>query len=251
MSKEFTIDGNRFDLSNYHGRLQHFLHMVDPRALLLSDANVREAQSYIAKFRETGTMTGSNENMWAYQNLINSAVHPATGDLIPKLCRVSAIAPINIPIVYAMMMVPPTNVAGTLVMHIANQSYNAACNYFNRSGAAAPLEAMATAYGLAVSSACAIAYSMGKAVSKFPVLQRFSIMIPILSTCAASSSNLAFTRADELKEGADVYDEQGNCYGKSIVAGKQGIIQTALSRCVLVPFAVVMFPTACTKLLEK
>ena len=251
MSKEFTIGGNRFDLSNYYGRLQHFLYMVDPRGLLSSDSSINDAQSYIAKFRETGSMTGNNEKMWEYQNLINSAIHPATGDMIPKICRVSAIAPINIPIVYAMMMIPSTNIAGTLMMHCANQSYNAACNYFNRSGASVPMEAMATAYGLAVTSACTIAYSMGKIVTKFPVLQRFSIMIPILSTCAASSSNLAFTRADELTDGADVYDENGNCYGKSIVAGKQGIIQTALSRCVLIPFAVVMLPTACTKLLEK
>ena len=129
---------------------------------------------------------------------------------------------------------------GTLLIHVGNQSFNAGCNYFNRSGAGAPLDTMGTAYGLAVGSACAIALGMGKLVQKVSALQRFAIWI--LSTAAASSSNLAFTRADELKYGADVVDIDGKSHGKSIIAGQQGVFQTALSRCVMIPFAVVLLP---------
>ena len=150
-----------------------------------------------------------------------------------------------------MLAIPSTNVFGTLFIHFVNQSYNAACNYFNRSGAGVPIESMGTAYGLAVGSACAIALGMGKIVEKVPSLKRFAVFIPVLSTAAASSSNLAFTRADEIKVGADLVDEDGNNYGKSVIAGKQGVMQTALSRCVMVPFAVVLLPYIVNQFLEK
>lgn len=44
----------------------------------------------------------------------------------------SAIAPVNIPIVWGMLVCPPTNTQLTLFLHFINQSYNTGCNYFNR-----------------------------------------------------------------------------------------------------------------------
>lgn len=258
-NESFSLDKPRYDLSTYTGRLQHFITMTNPAALLTSDSDLRNAEASIQRFRETGKMTtlkndgttATAAEMYHYQSLVASGIHPATGDIIPKLCRVSAIAPMNIPLVYAMLVTPASNVVGTLACHWANQTYNAACNYFNRSGVGQPMEAMGKAYGLAVGSACAIAYGMGRVVKASPALQRYAVWIPVLSTAAASSSNLAFTRADELTGGAEVVDEDGVVRGKSIVAGQQGVFQTALSRCAMVPFAVILLPDMLSKALEK
>ena len=48
--------------------------------------------------------------------------------------RVSAIAPVNIPLVSMMLTCPASNVPFTLFLHWANQTYNAYCNYCNRAG---------------------------------------------------------------------------------------------------------------------
>jgi sideroflexin-5 len=248
---EFSIDKPRYNLSTYYGRLLHFFDVTSPLTLLKTDDEIRFAEAAINKFRDSGTLTGGPTQMWSYQSLVNAAIHPATGEIVPALFRMSAIAPMNIPICYFMLQIPPANVAATLGIHIFNQSYNSACNYFNRSGEGAPLASMGKSYVLAITSACGLAFGMGKVVQKVPALQRFSIWIPILASALASSSNLAFTRADEVMVGANVVDEHGNSYGKSLVAGRQGVMQTALSRCVMVPCAVFLLPDMIIKTLKK
>ena len=86
----------------------------------------------------------------------------------------------------------------------------------------------------------------------------------MLATSAANCSNIGFTRADEIVNGTmvslslyeifiiipivddfecsiinvyQVFDASGASVGQSQVAGLQGVVQTALTRCVLVPFA--------------
>lgn len=248
---EFSLDKPRYDLSSYCGRFRHFMEVTNPFTLIKTDNEIRFAEDAIKKFRETGNLTGTSAQMWGYQSLVNAAIHPATGTIIPFPFRVSAIAPMNIPIVYFMLQIPPSNVLGTLGVHVFNQSYNSACNYFNRSGEGVPLESMGKSYALAITSACGLAFGMGKVVQKVPALQRFSIWIPILSSAMASSSNLAFTRADEVTHGVDVIDEHGNKYGKSLIAGRQGVMQSALSRCAMVPIAVFLVPDMIIKTLKK
>jgi hypothetical protein len=109
-----------------------------------------------------------------------------------------------------MLQCPPSNIAGTLFLHWVNQSYNTACNYANRSGADMPLETIATAYALAVSSACGFAYGLGR-MYQFapPAIRQFGVVIPCLATVAANVSNLGFTRMSELREGTPVMDGTG------------------------------------------
>ncbi len=152
------------------------------------------------------------------KKLVDAAIHPASGEIIPKPFRVSAIAPVNIPIVYAMLSCPSTNVAGTLFLHWFNQSYNTACNYSNRSSLSLSTQQTAIAYTLAVSSACSFAYGLGKVVERGPTfLKRFNFFIPVMATAAANISNVAFTRSDELMTGAPVRDSDGEVSLTTIV----------------------------------
>lgn len=198
------------DLSTFSGRLNYFLETTDPRTLIYSDQEVLEAKKVVDNCKTLGVNCGSPEDMKHFTKIAEAAIHPVTGDIIPRLFRVSAIAPVNIPIVFAMIACPATNVPGTLFLHWVNQSYNTACNYANRSGADQSIEQTAKAYVLAVTSACGFAYGLGKVVAKGPpALKKLGILIPLLSTAAANCSNIGFTRLDEILSGAPVRDESG------------------------------------------
>jgi hypothetical protein len=106
---------------------------------------------------------------------------------------------------------------GTLFLHWVNQSYNTACNYHNRSGAEQSTKQTLTAYVLAVSSACTLAYGLGKIYQRAPPsFRKYGIIIPCLATAAANVSNLTFTRISELTDGSPVSDNEGNVSTKTM-----------------------------------
>lgn len=196
------------DQSTFYSRFLNYVEMTDPRTLIYSDDRVRQAQKSLADPMLKAQLSPSDLRL--NERIVNAAIHPATGDVIPRPFRVSAIGPANIPIVFAMIQCPATNVAGTLFLHWFNQSYNTACNYANRSGSEQSSESLMKAYGLAVSSACALAYGLGKAVERGPkALKVMGPLIPLIATAAANVSNIGFTRMDEITNGTNVFDEDG------------------------------------------
>ena len=129
---------------SYFDRLCYYVKVTNPFSLAYSDEEVLSARKLL-QLRKEGL--GNNESDISMisssivskpnvdlQNIVDAAIHPVTSEVIPRLFRMSAIAPVNIPIVFAMLTCPPTNVAGTLFLHVVNQSYNAACNYANSPG---------------------------------------------------------------------------------------------------------------------
>ena len=196
-------------------------------------------------------VTLRNDQLVRYKSIVQSSVHPTSGDIIPALFRVSAIAPVNIPIVMLMLTTPASNVPATLFLHWVNQSYNTACNYANRSGLKQDMGQLGRAYLLAVSSACSIAYGLGILVQDMPRLHRFGILIPCLATAAANVSNIGFTRMSEITVGTPVTDEEGNVIGVSKIAGYECVKQTAITRCVLAPVACFLLPYVADILLEE
>ena len=43
-----------------------------------------------------------------YKTIVDSSIHPDTGDLIPPLMRMCAFVPTNLPIIFGMLMTTPT-----------------------------------------------------------------------------------------------------------------------------------------------
>ena len=65
------------------------------------------------------------------QNIVNSSVHPDTGELIFRPIRMCSFVQFSVPIIFGVLMAPPT--AGYIAMFQSiNQSYNAGMNYGNR-----------------------------------------------------------------------------------------------------------------------
>ena len=200
--EKFSLDKPRYDLKTYTGRVKHFLRITDPRFLFYGEKDVSQAKEVLKGYERTGMICDYNEYMWKQRQIIESAVHPVTGETINPLFRVGAIAPVNIPIVFLMLACPASNVPGTIFLHFINQSYNSACNYANRSGESLPMSQTLSAYALAVSSACGFAYGLGR----IPALKKHGFMIPLLATSIANVSNIGFTRVNELTDGAPLFD---------------------------------------------
>jgi hypothetical protein len=197
--------------TSFWDRVLIYLDVTDPRTLIYSEERILEAKKQL-----DNKVPLSDEDRKFNEKLVKAAIHPVTGEVIPKIFRVSAIAPVNIPLVWAMLTCPATNVPGTLFLHWLNQSYNTACNYANRSGADQSMEQLMKAYGLAVTSACTLAYGLGRLVARNKGLQRFGILIPTVATAAANCSNIAFTRMDEIQKGVPVFDQNGKVFYSTV-----------------------------------
>lgn len=203
-------DGILESVAAYGARLRHFIDVTSPMSLMYSSSDIKKAREICSSYKETGIKNCSDEEFNKCQKILDGTVHPATNEVIPTLFRVSAIAPVNVPLVFCMLRCPPSNVGFTLFLHWVNQSYNSACNYANRSGKDQSFESVASAYTIAVGSACSFAYGLGYAY-RFapPSLRKYGILIPCVATVSANVSNLSFTRMGEITHGSPVQDTEG------------------------------------------
>lgn len=225
------------DMDTFFGRYIHYLQVSDPRNLLHSQGAISKAEALL----KTGD--GSASERQEAQDVVNASINHANGEVIPLLLRVSAITPVNIPLIAAMLACPPSNVPGTLFLHFLNQSYNSATNYAHRASSEVDWVGLGKSYALAVTSACSIAYGLGKVAERAPPsTAKLALLIPMMATCSANIANLGFTRSGELIEGTILTDKDGVERGKSVKAGIDGIAKTALGRGVLVPISCLLFP---------
>lgn len=235
------MSDDKHDLTTFKGRYFYFMGMTDPRNLLISDDQINRAKEVLKG--QPGAAEAGEEAKAEATAVINSAVHPVTDEIIPRAFRVSAIMPVNIPLIAAMLACPPSNVPVTLFLHFANQSYNSACNYAHRAGAEVDWDALGKSYGLAVTSACGIAWGLGKVAARAPPsMAKLTFLIPMLATCSANIANMGFTRSGEILEGTVLSDKDGIERGKSVIAGYDGIAKTALGRGCLVPISCLLMP---------
>ena len=65
------------------------------------------------------------------QQVVNTAIHPDTGQFIPYALRFSTFIPMQIPVTLSLILPAPTPF-NTIMANWFNQSYNASINYGNR-----------------------------------------------------------------------------------------------------------------------
>ena len=73
------------DFSSFRSRFEYFLNITNPYLLTFSNDQILQSEKYPQNFPKY---------------LRSSAIHPTSKEIIPSLYRVSAIAPVNIPIVW-------------------------------------------------------------------------------------------------------------------------------------------------------
>ena len=177
-------------------------------------------------------------------------MHPDTGKIIPLPFRMSFFVPMNVPIAAGMMLYGDT-VRRQLFWQWFNQSYNAGLNYANRN---ATVESSANevlySYLSATTIACSVAWGLGRVV-RSPRVQRLpklalstaNVLVPFTAVAMAGAFNAFAMRYKETVDGITVTDHAGDKRGTSVTAGRQAVLQVALTR-VALPIPVLLAPGA-------
>jgi hypothetical protein len=129
----YSANGQRYDQAAFAGRFSRMLLACDPRLLLYTEGQVRRAQEVLAAHGRDGTAAGgggavTDRTLWEARRITDAALHPDTGEVIPRPFRMSGYVPYNGPICVA--MVASTSTAPLLFWSWANQSQNALVNYY-------------------------------------------------------------------------------------------------------------------------
>eukprot|EP00331_Platyophrya_macrostoma_P034992 CAMPEP_0176445888 /NCGR_PEP_ID=MMETSP0127-20121128/23985_1 /TAXON_ID=938130 /ORGANISM="Platyophrya macrostoma, Strain WH" /LENGTH=329 /DNA_ID=CAMNT_0017831791 /DNA_START=157 /DNA_END=1149 /DNA_ORIENTATION=+ len=243
-------------MDTFLGRCMYYYNAINPMLCLLSEKQIAESRSLLEGFRN-GTVVASSsssqtipaaaptrvvsdEALWQAREVVESCVHPASGEVIPTPFRMAAFIPTNLFIVPFMML--PSTVASptrTIFIHWFNQSYNAMINYSNRSSDAQPMNVLAQGYAAAVavsvSGALGATFLMRK-INANPSLSPFTgtlvrAVVPMLAVSFASSANCALMRRNEWQtDGVQVVDEDGVERGLSTDAGYNSLQKCAAAR---------------------
>lgn len=124
----YSSHGQRFDQNSFQGRFARMLLACDPRLLLYTESQVRQAQALLEtadNYRDDRSM---DRTLWEARRIADAALHPDTGEVIPRPFRMSGYVPYNGPICVA--MVAATSTPSLLFWSWVNQSQNALVNYY-------------------------------------------------------------------------------------------------------------------------
>jgi sideroflexin-5 len=252
----YDPQGQRYDQGNFGGRFCRMLLACDPRLLLYTEEQVRSAKAMLDQHnldqknvnREKNN-DNSNEDrvLWEARRMVESALHPDTGDLIPRPFRMSGYCPYNGPVCVA--MVASQSTMPLLFWAWVNQSQNALVNYYNRN-ASSPMtnETLLTSYSVAVGSALAVAFGLATIIQKrFEPSKAKQLLrwVAFPSSVVASSLNCYIVRSPEITTGIPLLNEQGeNVVAAttsddnessllSQIAAARGVYSTTASRAIL------------------
>lgn len=232
----FSPTGQRFDQSDFSGRFCRMLLACDPRLLIYTDEQVREYQIMLKNYQEYAPEDA--RKLWEARRIVESALHPDTGEVMPRPFRMSGYVPFNGPICVA--MVASQSTTSLLFWSWVNQSQNALVNYYNRN-ASSPMtnETLMISYLAAVGSALTVAFGLATLIQKrYDPTTAKSLLrwVAFPSAVVASSLNCYIVRSPEITTGIPLLDAQGQDVlpgETSQAAAALGVTSTTASRAIL------------------
>uniref|UniRef100_A0A671W3A6 Sideroflexin 5a n=1 Tax=Sparus aurata TaxID=8175 RepID=A0A671W3A6_SPAAU len=243
----FQHGSSRFDQSTFLGRFRHFLDVIDPSTLFVTEKRLQESVELLRRFKQ-GTLPAGVTDAQAI-------IHPDTGEKILMPFRMSGFIPFGTPVVVGLLL-PNQTLVSTIFWQWLNQSHNACVNYCNRNASKpAPASKFVQGYLGAVTSAVSIAVGLNvliRRASRFSPTTRLLVQrfIPFPAVASANVCNVVLMRHSELSEGVSVLDDNGNVVGTSKVAARHALLETALTRMVL-PMPILVLPPLIMTALEK
>eukprot|EP01084_Bolivina_argentea_P214498 364125_1 len=254
----FTLKGNKYNLNTYIGRTRNFFEIFNPILLFTTDNQLTECKKLLQDYKNnkfTTIDTTLNTKLWDARLRTDAIIHPQTNEKIFLPFRMSCFVPMNLPIAAGMLL--SKSLGAGLFWQWYNQSYNVCVNYSNgnKSNQLSNIKII-QAYCMAVAASCSVSYGLNKLLSASQ--KRFSPSsyyllsktIPFTAVATAGALNVILMRYNEIKHGIDIMDKNGNIIGKSNIAGKYAVLQTAFSRLVL-PAPILLFPPYVMKGLES
>nr|XP_056711391.1 sideroflexin-5 isoform X2 [Euleptes europaea] len=243
----FQLGKSRFEQTTFYGRFRHFLDIIDPRTLFVTESRLKEAVQLLEDFKHGTLPPGVTKK--------EAIIHPDTNKKIFMPFRMSGYIPFGTPIVVGLLL-PNQTLASTVFWQWLNQSHNACVNYANRNATKpSPTSKFIEGYLGAVISAVSIAVGLNVLIQRANqftpatrlLIQRF---VPFPAVASANICNVVLMRHAELEEGINVLDSNGNVVGSSRIAAKHALLETALTRVVL-PMPILVLPPIIVSLLEK
>ncbi|XP_046556394.1 LOW QUALITY PROTEIN: sideroflexin-5-like [Haliotis rubra] len=252
----FKLNRPKYDQGNFHGRLRHFIDVIDPRTLFTTEAKLQASKRLLDDFKH-GRLEPSttDKQLWDAQKIKQSMIHPDTGEKIFMPFRISGFVPFGAPIVVGLLLPNPSMVQ-TVFWQWINQSHNACVNYANRNATKeTPMSRFLMGYFGAVSSAVSIAVGLNILIKKAQnfspatkmMIQKF---IPFPAVATASTCNVLLMRNFELSEGIEVFDQNEKMVGTSKIAARKALKETAMTRMFL-PAPILIIPPLIMSVLEK
>ena len=219
------------------------------RNIFITDEQVKSAQALLAGYKSKGAAPkgASDADLWRAQRVVGAVIHGPTGETMPLIGRMSMFVPVNVPIAAGLIM--SQSVAASVFWQWLNQTYNVVNNYVNRAGPTVEMGPLVQSYVLAVGSACGIAIGAKSLLKAVPALQAFGLFVPYLAVITAGTCNVGFTRMDEIRNGIDVSDADGNVLGRSVAAGKIAVFKTVTTRSCFLPIFPLVIPPLTMKAL--
>ncbi|XP_028816406.1 sideroflexin-5b [Denticeps clupeoides] len=252
----FQLGRPRYDQSTFLGRLRHFIEVIDPGTLFVSQSRLNASVKLLDDYKSGNLPPGVTDfQLWEAQKIKQAIIHPDTGEKIFMPFRMSGYVPFGTPIVVGLLL-PSQTLASTVFWQWLNQSHNACVNYANRNATKpTPTSRFLEGYLGAVTSAVSIAVGLNALVqksSRFSPAARLLIqrLVPFPAVAGANICNVGLMRHSELVDGIDVLDNKGNVVGSSRIAAKHALMETALTRVVL-PMPIFVLPPMIMTFLEK
>ncbi|EQK98589.1 Tricarboxylate/iron carrier [Ophiocordyceps sinensis CO18] len=251
-----SLPGNRelpvsqYDLSTYMGRVRHAIGLTDPSTLFAGKSGLEKAKQLVTDYK-TGKTQHMTPELWQAKKVVDSTLHPDTGEPVFLPFRMSCFVITNL-IVTAGMLQPGLRTGGTIAWQVANQSVNVAVNSANANKSSPMTTAMlAKSYVVAVTASCSVALGLNQLVPRLRVsngarniLKR---LVPFAAVASAGALNAYLMRREEIKAGIDVrpvLSDKDKCklqaegkserdvpsLGKSRKAAKLAVYETPPSR---------------------
>ncbi|EME47589.1 hypothetical protein DOTSEDRAFT_69510 [Dothistroma septosporum NZE10] len=242
------LPASQYDLSTYWGRVRHSIDLTDPSTLFTSGAGLEQAKSLITKYKQ-GEIKSMTPELWVAKKIVDSTLHPDTGEPVFLPFRMSAFVLSNL-VVTAGMLTPNMSNTGTIAWQIANQSMNVGINFSNANKSSPmPTSAIVQSYFTAVGASCGVAVGLNSIV---PRLKRISPgakavlgrLVPFAAVASAGVVNVFLMRGEEIRQGIDIYPSESESaktkreeagrplepVGKSKKAATLAVGETAASR---------------------
>ncbi|KIY02184.1 uncharacterized protein Z520_02322 [Fonsecaea multimorphosa CBS 102226] len=249
-----SLPGNRdlpasqYDLSTYWGRVMQSAQIADPRTLFVSSSGLENAKRLVTSYK-TGEAKVMTPEIWQAKKIVDSTLHPDTGQPVFLPFRMSCFVISNL-VVTAGMLTPNLSTTGTVAWQIINQSLNVAINSAN-ANKSSPLSTstLVKSYLMAVSASCSVAVGLNSLV---PRLKRLSPntrlvlgrLVPFAAVASAGALNVFLMRSEEIRRGIDIFPVQSEqekaerektgkeveSLGKSRKAAVLAVGETAISR---------------------
>ncbi|EDV97592.1 sideroflexin-2 [Drosophila grimshawi] len=242
------VDQPLFDLKTFTGRFQYYAWMTDPRTVLLPSDRLLKAKQMVDKYR-AGDQTAQLKSQDVHYNmkLYSSAFHPDTGELQNFAGRMSFQVPGGMLITGGMLAFYRT-VPAVLLWQFLNQSFNAVVNYTNRN-ANSPTSVTQLGVAFASATTAALIAAIGCknywAKKATPLLQRY---VPFAAVAAANCVNIPLMRQNEILNGIEVKNADGEVVGQSRLAAVKGISEVIISRITMAAPGMLVLPVIMQRL---